>query len=96
VVATTAAPPCPIVRFTAYGDGVVIGEKLGDLRATDLFGHPVSGFADLFIERPFGLVGPSCVVLTSTDTRTGEVLDTFPDPASGQQCMPEVAGQKFR
>jgi hypothetical protein len=96
VAASTEAPPCPVVKYTAYGDGVVIGQKLGDLRATDLLGNPISGMAALFIERPFGSVGPSCVVLTATDSRNGQLLDTFPAPDAPYPCMPEVAGQKFR
>ena len=67
-----------------------------DLRDTDLFGMPVPGMAVLFIEGAFGFVGPPCVYLTATDTRTGEVLGTFPGPGDAQQCIFQVGGQKYR
>ena len=65
-------------------------------RATDLFGQPVPGMTVLWIDRPFASVGPACVYFTTTDTRTGAVLDTFAGTRDGQQCVDAVAGQKYR
>jgi hypothetical protein len=97
VFSTTEAPPCPIVQYTVYGDGVEIGEMRGDLRATDLFGFPVPGMAVLFVDEPFGTVADSCMYLTATDTRTGELLDVLPGPSDNTPpCLFSVGGQKYR
>jgi hypothetical protein len=96
VAVATDAPPCPIVQYTAYGNGVVIGEMRGDLRTVSLIGEPLPGMAALFIDEPFGAVGPGCIFVTATDTRTGVVLDTLPAPGDSPPCLVEVEGQKFR
>lgn len=96
VAVTTDAPPCPIVKYTAYGNGVEIGEMRGDLRTISLTGETVPGVAALYIDEPFGAVGPGCIYVTATDTRTGVVLDTLPAPGESPRCIVQVGGQKFR
>ena len=96
VFSTTEAPPCPIVQYTAYGDGIEIGAMRGDLRATDLFGSPVPGMAVLYIDSPFGSFGATCIFLTATDSRTGELLDTYAGSRDDQQCIDAVGGRSTR
>lgn len=96
VAVATDAPPCPIVQYTAYGNGVEIGEMRGDLRTVSLTGEPLPGMAALYIDEPFGVVGPDCIFVTATDTRTGVVLDTLPAPGESPPCLFEVEGQKYR
>ena len=84
------------MQYTAYGNGVEIGEMRGDLRTVSLTGEPLPGMAVLFIDEPFGAVGPSCIYLTATDTRTGVVLDTLPAPGESPRCITQVGGQKYR
>ena len=96
VAVATEAPPCPIVKYTAYGNGVEIGEMRGDLRTVGLAGDVETGIAVLYIDQPFGVVGPPCIYITATDTRTGVVLDTLPAPGEVPRCITQVGGQKFR
>ncbi len=96
VAVATDAPPCPIVEYTAYGNGVVIGEMRGDLRTVSLTGEPLPGMAALYIDEPFGVVDASCTFVTATDTRTGVVLDTLPAPGESPPCLTAVEGQKYR
>ena len=68
----------------------------GDLRTTDLFDIPVPGMAVLYIDAPFGSLGATCIYLTATDSRTGELLDTYAGSREDQQCIDAVFWQKYR
>ena len=93
VAATLAAavPDRPLPRRVSQG--VVIGEARGDLRRTDLFGAPVAGFVNLYLDEQHR---SGCIVLESVDLHTGAVVDKVPSATSGKSCLDEVGGQKFR
>ena len=94
---TTQAPPCPGVIYRATADGVPVGSMNGDLRTTTFVGDSVAGFASLFIETGFGLTTAGCHKIQSIDSRTREIIDTYPGPGDAPKvCIDEVAGQKFR